>query len=77
MSCFWKFLLAFLAGVIVSGVACFVVGVKLTARTFAEMMAEVLLLGRYEANGHVYKITEVTTGNDELLAVDGPADADA
>ena len=76
MSCFWKFLLAFLTGVIVSGVACFVAGVKLTARTFAEMMVEALLLGRYEANGHVYKITEVT-GNDELLAVDGPADTDA
>lgn len=73
----WKYAVAaLLVGILGGGGIGFVIAVKMTARTFSEIMAEALLLGRYEANGHVYKITEVT-GNDELLAVDGPADTDA
>ena len=56
----WKIILAFAGGLLAGAVAGFVTGVRLTARNFAEIMAEALTKGRYEANDRVFKIEEVT-----------------
>ena len=56
----WKIILVFAGGLCMGAIPGFVVGVRLTARNFAEIMAEALTKGRYEANDRVFKIEEVT-----------------
>jgi len=59
-----KVLLLFVGFVLIGFVGGFIGGVQVTARNFAEIMAEALVRGRYEANGRVFKIEEVENDDE-------------
>ena len=59
-----KVLLLFVGLVLIGFVGGFIVAVKVTARCYAEIMAEALVRGRYEANGRVFKIEEVENDDE-------------
>jgi len=60
----WKILLVFTGGLLMGAIGSFIVAVHVTARNFAEIMAEALVRGRYEANGRVFKIEEVENDDE-------------
>ena len=60
----WKILLVFAGGLPMGAIGGFIGGVYVTARNFAEIMAEALVRGKYEANGRVFKIEEVENDDE-------------